>query len=328
MPSFHPHCFIKDMIFIQWLDSLITALAKLALQGTLLSYPHIVQGLVAVLLACLICGAVGSIVVGNRMAFFSDALAHCAFAGVSIGLITALFTGSESGGTFDQIGIPLIMIVFGVMVGLAIAYVREKTALANDTVIGVFFAGAIGFGAMLFKMLNTRSFISPENFLFGDPMFVSAGGLLMLILLVLVTGGVLVWIYNRLVFASFNSSLARSRQISLQLCNYVFIALLALIVNLCVTTVGALLINALLVVPAATASNVSRNMRQLFWLSIGLSVIAGFAGSWISLDVGIPNPKGGSPIHFGWSGCIVVISVMMFFASMAVVPWVRGKQTI
>src|SRR5262249_33606136 len=156
-----------------------------------------------------------------------------------------------------------VMVAFGILVGVAIAYVRETTNLANDTVIGVFFAGAIGFGAMLFKALAARRFVNPDAFLFGDPLLVSKWDTIVLFGLAFLTGGVLTWIYNRLVFTSFNQSLARSRQIPVRYCNYVFIVLLALIVNLSVTTVGALLINALLVVPAATANNLARNMRQL-----------------------------------------------------------------
>src|SRR5262249_16315560 len=152
------------------------------------------------------------------------------------------------------------MIGFGILVGLAIAFVRDQTSLTSDTVIGVFFAGAVGFGALLLKALSRKSYYSPENFLFGSPGTVTSEELIYLFLLVLVTGGFLYWMYNRLIFTSFNPSLARSRQIPVRLCSYLFIALLALIVNLSLKIVGALLINALLIVPAATAANCCRNM--------------------------------------------------------------------
>ena len=64
------------------------------------------------------------------------------------------------------------MVAFGVAVGAAMVYVREQTGLANDTVIGVFFALAIGFGAMLFQVLQQVSTFNPENFLFGTLLFV------------------------------------------------------------------------------------------------------------------------------------------------------------
>jgi zinc transport system permease protein len=313
-------------VFTRWLDAAINAITRLAPERSFFSYPWQVNGLLAVVLVCLICGAVGSLIVSNRMAFFSDALAHCAFAGVALGLLVGLFAGALKDGHYYQWGIPATMVIFGVLVGLAIAYVREKTTLANDTVIGVFFAGAIGFGAMLLKALSTRAFLNPENFLFGDPLLVDRADSVVLFLLALVTGGLLAWVYNQFVFTSFNLSLARSRQIRVRLCNYAFIVLLALIVNLSLKTVGALLINALLIVPAATANNLARNMRQMFWLTIGLCLLVGLAGPWLANELAIPNPVGGGELPLGWSGTIVVLSVLLFMASMVISPWVRGRQ--
>jgi zinc transport system permease protein len=313
-------------VFTYPFEKIIDGVTRLAPPETFFSYRFNVSGLIAVVLVCLICGAVGSLVVGNRMAFFSDALAHCAFAGVALGLLTTLIIRPRDVAAFFQYGVLTIMAAFGVLVGIAIAFVREKTTLANDTVIGVFFAGAIGFGAMLFKALNTRSFLTPEAFLFGDPLFVKAEGLVVLTALALLTAGVLAWNYNHLIFSSFNLSLARSRQLSVRLSNYIFIILLALIVNLCLTTVGALLINALLIVPAATANNVCRNMRQMFWSSIGLCLLVGVSGPLLSWELALPNPDGGDPIYFGWAGTIVVLSVLLFMGSMVAGRWFRGRQ--
>src|SRR5882672_10400288 len=117
----------------QWLDWLIGQINALAPAGTFFSFDFIVRSLLAVVLVCLICGAVGSLVVGNRMSFFSDALAHCAFAGVALGLLLSLAVGAAKDGMFAQWGIPFIMVVFGVLVGIGIAYVKETTVLANDT---------------------------------------------------------------------------------------------------------------------------------------------------------------------------------------------------
>lgn len=309
----------------QWLNDAIKQLADLAPEGTFLHETFNIRSLMAVILVCVICGAVGSLVVGNRMAFFSDALAHCAFAGVALGLLIGLVLRAAKDSGYYSWGIPLIMVVFGVFVGIAIAFVREKTSLANDTVIGVFFAGAIGIGAMFFKALNTKAFITPENFLFGDPLLVSPEEMIFLFILALVTLAILYIYYNQLLFTSFNPSLARSRQISQRVCNYLFIVLLALIVNLCLKTVGALLINALLIVPAATAANLARNMRQMFWYSILICLFAGIMGSWLSWSVSIPDgSKDG--IAFGSSGAIVVLCVTLFFLSMPLSRFVRGRQ--
>jgi zinc transport system permease protein len=313
-------------MFSAWLDQAIDAFTRLFPERTFFNLTFNVRGTLAVLLVSVSCGAVGSLVVGNRMAFFSDALAHCAFAGVSLGFLTALLAGVRDAAEFERWVLP-IMVGFGVLVGLAIAAVREKTNLANDTVIGVFFAGAIGLGAILLKFVGRRRFFNPENFLFGDPLTVSSDDLVTLFLLVVVTALVLVWMYNDLVFASFNTSLALSRKVRVRLCSFTFIALLALIVNLSLRTVGVLLINGMLVVPAATAANLARNMRQLFWYTVALCLGVGIVAQWLSWNITVADKAAGNtdPVSFGVGGIMVVLSVLLFFLSMLVGPALRRQ---
>src|SRR6266404_3071485 len=199
--------FLTDMI-----SRLTDSLAKLF--GT---HDFIVTGTIAIVLVSLICGTVGSLVIGNRMAFFSDALSHCAIAGISMGLIMALQTGLMVPNQTTVSGfVLLVAIAFGALVGIGIAFVREKTALGSDTVIGVFFAGALGLGAVLFGLLKSMTIKDPEIILFGNPYFVRDMDLLRLLGLAIVTALLVGWRYNQLVFASFNPSLARSRRISLR----------------------------------------------------------------------------------------------------------------
>lgn len=277
--------------------------------------PFMAKGVLVVLLVCLVCGMVGSLVVGNRMAFFSDAMAHCAFAGVALGVLSVIVAGHGKEDDVIASVVPLVMVVFGAAVGAGIVYVREQTSLASDTVIGVFFAFSIGLAAMLARVLMELSNFNIESFIFGNPFFFPYSNLVYLLVLTVCTAGVLAWRYNQLVFASFSPSLARTRRIALRLNNYLFIVLLALVVNLSIQAVGALLINALLVVPAATASNLSRNLRRMFWLTVVTCVASGLLGFFLSTEV--PVPIAGRPVKFGPSGTIVVVSVGLFFLSMA-----------
>lgn len=121
-------------MLIRWLTSLVDFLTGLAPQNSVFSVPNTMQGLLAVVLVCVICGAVGSLVVGNRMSFFSDALAHCAFAGVAIGMLVGLSINADKGSVYFRWGIPAVTVAFGMLVGLGIAYMKEKTVLANDTI--------------------------------------------------------------------------------------------------------------------------------------------------------------------------------------------------
>jgi zinc transport system permease protein len=309
-----------------WLDRAIDAVTALAPPGDFFSYSFNIRALLALLLVSLSCGAVGSLVVGSRMAFFSDALAHCAFAGVSIGFVICevALSAFVNQNNFWQWVTP-IMIVFGVLVGYGIAAVRFRTSLASDTVIGVFFAGAIGLAAMLRQLMHSRRLFNLEDFLFGDPLLVSAPDLVNLALLAAVTFGLLAWLYNPLLLTSFNSSLALSRRVPVRLSNYLFIMLLALVVNLCLRSVGALLINALLIVPAATAVNFCRNLRQLFRWTLLLCLLVSFTGQLVSWNVQMGFMARGVDVRLGIPGTIILLSVLLFVASMVLGPRFRRR---
>lgn len=309
----------------QWLDEQFISLKSVFAQGTLFSNKQMVLGLVSIFLVCLICGAVSSLVLSNRMAFFSDALAHFAFAGVALGILMNIAGLLAS----DELIVP-VMVMFGIVSGCGIAYVKQKTVLANDTIIGVFFAGAMGLGAILLtavaKIGGGRGAQNPETFLFGDPMATTSQQVVYLLILLVVTVLFLLMRYNKLVLASFNASLARSRRISVELSNYLFIIFLAMTVNACLKVVGALLINALLILPAATAGNISRNLRQFFWVSLVISLAAGLGGFFISATW--QPVLGGKSLPLGTGGVIVVLGTLCFFASIFAGPFLRGKRAM
>ena len=279
--------------------------------------------LLSVLLVSLVCGMVGSLVVGNRMAFFSDAMSHCAFAGISLGLVVAFLSGIQPDSEEIEWIVPLVMSAFGVMVGLGIAFVRHQTGLASDTVIGVFFAGSIGLGAMMLSAFQDRRVFDPEKFLFGSPILVRESDLLLLFVVTLLTAVCLFFKYNQFLLASANPSLAKSRAIAVEFNNYLFFVMLALIVNFSICAVCVLLINAMLVLPAATASNMARSMRQMFRLTVGLSVITGWIGLLISQTMRIELGPGG-PRKFGVSGTIICLGVVCFAVSL-LFPYLKRR---
>jgi len=292
--------------------------------GTFLGETLNLRALLALLAVSLLCGAVGSIVVGNRMAFFSDALAHCAFAGVCFGfLLFKIFVNPQGDRDRDDTfweWVAPVMVTFGAIVGAGIAFVREKTGLASDTVIGVFFAASLGFAAALSKMIRSRRVNTLEYFLFGNPLLISEGELWALFGLVLITAFFLVLYYNPLLMASFNPSLARSRRLSARWHHYAFIVVLALIVNMSLRYVGVLLINALLVVPAAAAFNFGKNLRQVFWLTMVFSVLSALGGQWLSWEL-----EAGSGVELGISGTIVLLSVGIFLISALAGPFWKAR---
>jgi zinc transport system permease protein len=288
-----------------------------------------VNAFVAILLVSLICGLVSPLVVGSRMAFFSDALAHTALAGIAVGVLV-LIVLTNPGAVLDESPhfwtVPLIMVAFGAAVGLAIAFFREVTGLSADTIIGVFFALATGFGAMLIPELNKRSRFEPERMLFGFPYYTQPEDFLFLAALLVLAVAFLGWRFNTLVFGGFNPTLAKSRGMGVRLTNYLFILLLAMVVNFSIKAVGVLLINALLVVPAAAAANLSRNLRQMFWLSLLGSLGCGLLGYWVSWRFVLPLGSGEVQLRPG--GTIVMVVVGWFFLSILVARVLRGRRAV
>ncbi|MSQ93577.1 MAG: metal ABC transporter permease [Gemmataceae bacterium] len=313
----------------EWLDLLIDTICRLPWPAdSFLTHDANVRGLIATLVVCLICGAMGSLVVGNRMAFFSDALAHCAFAGVAFGLLVTMLAGATDDQQVRQY-ITVIMISFGIAIGLLIAFVREQTGLASDTVIGVFYAGSIGIGAVVMSLAQSRRLFSIEDFIFGNPTTAGNEQVVWLLLLAIGAAIFLAFMYNWLILASVSPSLALSRQVPVRLCRYLFIVLLALMINLSQQITGALLINGLLIVPAAAAANLSGNLRQMFWLSILFALMVGLLGNVLSWEISnalLNRASGGFFARgavIGISGTVIVLSVLVFVASVVLGRWLR-----
>ncbi|MFQ3650514.1 MAG: metal ABC transporter permease [Gemmataceae bacterium] len=301
------------------MDTWLEAVVQLAPVDSFFSYKFNVTALVALFLVALVCGSTGSLVVGARMAFFSDALAHSAFAGVSIGfLLVLVFLAGEREAFWTWV--TPVMLAFGMLVGFGIAWARERTGLTNDTVIGVFFAASTGLAAALRKLIQNRQLFTLEDFLFGDPLLSSPGDLVNLLILLLLVVGLLGWLYNPLMLGGFNASLAQSRQLPHRLASYAFIVLLALVVNLCVRVVGVMLINALLVVPAATAVNLGRNLREVFWWSVGLCLISCIGGLFLCWEI-----ETCLSVKLGIPGTIVLVAVTLFALSVILSPWWKRR---
>ncbi|MFM8933736.1 MAG: metal ABC transporter permease, partial [Gemmataceae bacterium] len=179
-------------------DQILGGIADLFPDGSFPAQLFNLRALIALTFVGSICGLMGSMVVGSRMAFFSDALAHCAFAGVSIGfLVFEMLVGSQGkdDGNFWLTVTPL-MILFGAVVGLGIAQVRHRTRLGSDTVIGVFFAGSLGLAAALSQLVRKRRLFNLEEFLFGDPLQVRSRDLFFLAVALLLVCLFLRFFYN------------------------------------------------------------------------------------------------------------------------------------
>ena len=230
------------------------------------------NALLALLVVSPLFGILSTMVVTRHMSFFSDALGHSAFTGVAIGSLCGLAE-------------PLWgAVIFAALLALLFTFVRRRTSLASDTVIGVFSSTAVALGIFI-ATFGGGSFTKFNSYLIGDILSVTPGKTVLLALILL--GVLLLWgfFYNKLMLSAVHPALAGSRGINIFWQDALF-SVAAVVVTLSMTWVGLLVINSLLVLPAAAARNLAKNMWQYHLLSLLAAVVAGVAGLLTSYYVG------------------------------------------
>jgi len=236
------------------------------------NYDFMKNALLAVIIVTPCFGLVGTMVVGNRMAFFSDVIGHSALTGIAIGVI------------FGFADVRPAMIIFAVILAVVINIFLKKTKASSDTVIGVFSAFSIALGVALLS--RGGSFNKYTIFLVGDILSVTPAEILYLVFLF---AGILVfWIFfgSYLALISVEPSLAYGRHASPFLVRTLFSVLVALVVILSIRWVGLLIINSLFILPAASARLWAGSLRGYYFKSMLLSLISGIAGLIISFYTG------------------------------------------
>lgn len=227
-------------------------------------YKFMKNALLAIIVIAPLMGILGTMAVNNKMAFFSDALGHSALTGVALGVLL---------GIENEI---ISLLAFGVLMALIITRVKNKGNASSDTVISVFSSTAIALGLLVLSYGG--GFSKYSAYLVGDILSVTPGEILSL--LIVLIGVLILWslIYNKLLLISINRELAASRGVKTVLYENIFVVAVAVAVMFSIKSVGILLINSLLILPAATARNVAKNSRSYLYMSVVISLLCGVTG--------------------------------------------------
>ncbi len=244
-----------------------------ALPFELFHWDFMKNSLLAVLLLAPLFGLMSTMIVTGRMSFFSDALGHSAFTGIAIGCICGVAAPTW------------VAVLFSVVFALLFSYVRSRSNHAADTLIGVFSSTAVALGIFI-ATLGGSSFTKYNRYLIGDVLSVTPAqiGILALVLIAVI----IFWILfsNRLTLVSIHPQLASTRGIKTWHMQALFTVAIAVVVTLAISWVGLLILNSLLVLPGASARNISRNLKQYHGISILLALIAGIGGLCVSYYLG------------------------------------------
>lgn len=253
-------------------------------------FSYMKNALLAILLITPLFGLVGTMIVNNKMSFFSDALGHSALTGIAIGVLMGIDNYLIS------------MMGFALLFALCISAVMNTNTSSADTIIGVFSSTGLALGIVLLSA--SGGFAKYSSYLIGDILTVQPNEIaLLLLILIAVT---LLWVrfFNPFLLTSINADLAASKGINVRRAEKVFVIVVAIIVTVSIKWVGVLIINSLLVLPAAAARNLAKSMRSYHFITVAISLFSGVSGLILSYYTGTAA-----------GGTIVLVAAVIFFVS-------------
>lgn len=231
-------------------------------------YDFMKNVVLAVIIITPLFALLGTMIVTRKMAFFSDALGHSALTGIAVGIVCGIDDTDVS------------MVIFAIVFALLLNYISGKMKSSTDTIISVFASGSTAVGlAILSKGGNFSKY---SSLLVGDILSITTKEIIYLAVIFVITFIFWIFAFNYLEAVGINRTLAKSKGIKVALVENVFAVLVACIVMLSIKWVGLLLINALLILPAASARNISVNLREYHLFAVVFSVFSGFVGLFVS----------------------------------------------
>ncbi|NJL65381.1 MAG: metal ABC transporter permease [Methylacidiphilales bacterium] len=220
----------------------------------LLQFPFMQRAIAGAILMGIIGGLLGSFVTLRQLSFFSHAVGHAALVGVALGIML-------------QINPTWMLIPFTLVFGLVVIYFVDKTELASDSILSIALSGALAIGLILSATIQGYRG-NLMNVLFGDILAIDTTDLILTLLLLLGSSIFLLSNLRSQILLTLNPAVAKVQGVPVQLYRYSFIILLSLAVAIAIKSVGVLLVNAFLVIPASTAKIMTHHFSRFLIISI------------------------------------------------------------
>ncbi|MBQ1802224.1 MAG: metal ABC transporter permease [Lachnobacterium sp.] len=233
-----------------------------------LNFQFMRNAILAILIITPLFGIIGTMIINKKMAFFSDALGHSALTGIAVGVICGMKNLNIS------------MIIFAVIFALLLNKISKNSSASKDTIISVFSSCSVAIGlAILSKGGNFSQY---SSMLVGDVLSITSKEIVYLAVIFLAT--IIFWIFasNELNAIAIHKTLAKSKNIKVELLENLFAVFVALIVTVSIKWVGILIINALIILPAAASRNMAENLREYHLFSVIIALFSGVLGLWSS----------------------------------------------
>jgi len=267
---------------------------------SIFEHTFMIRGLLAAIILGPLLGAMGTVVITKKLSFFTQTIGNAAMSGVAIGLLF----GEPVDGTYAG------LYGFCLIVALLMTFVKNRSRLTNDTIIGVVLAQVLGIGIIMMIVVTSQFNIHQvEGILFGSLITLNDTDLITLAVSSCIVAVLFAYNYNRVMLGGFNPILAKARGLSPVVLEYIFVTLMTVVVVASLKLIGALLVLVLVVVPAAAAQNIVSNLRQFVWVSVIFSTVSTALG--LLLSGFLPVPSG---------AVIVLVSSVLFYGSLMLKP--------
>lgn len=268
----------------------------------LLTYDFMQRSLLAAAMVGGLCSVIGVFVVLRGLAFMGAGTAHAAFAGVALGYL---------------IGWPpmLLAILFGLATVWITGWVEEKGRMKLDVSIGILYTATMALAILFIGLMKTYN-AEIYGYLFGNVLAVTSEELGIIAGLSIVVIGAIVLFSKELYFIAFDQEMAEASGVPARRIFFLLLTLIALTVVISLKTVGAILVFAMILIPASTAYQLTHSLSTLTWYSVLIGITCSVGGVLISSYWDIPSGP-----------AIVLLATMLFFVAVIFSPK-RQRQSL
>ncbi|MEG3006712.1 MAG: metal ABC transporter permease [Oscillospiraceae bacterium] len=263
------------------------------------TYKFLQNAIVASILASVVCGMIGVIIVQKKLVMMSGGIAHTAYGGVGLGYLLG----------FEPM---LGAVLFSVAAAFGIGFVKRKGGAKSDVVIALFWSLGMALGIAFVAMMPGYP-PDMNSYLFGNILSVTSGNIKIMFVITIAAAFLILMFYNDWKVYLFDEEFSKVVGIKTTFLEYLLLVMVALTVVVLIRVAGIILVIALLTAPAAIAEIFSNNIKNRMLISIGLGIIFCFSGIYFSYTFDLP------------SGAMIIIVSVASYAVAQTIQYFRLK---
>ena len=251
-----------------------------------LHYGFMQRSLITAVLVGIVCAAVGSYLMVQRLALLGDAISHSVLPGLAIAFMIGadIFVGA---------------FIAGVVSTVVITWIRTRSQIKEDAAMGIVFSAFFALGITLITVMEKDNKIDLNHFLFGNILSVTNEAVINTAIITAIVLSIILLLYKELMYYTFDPLGAKAAGLPTNLLNFGLMILIALTIVASLKGVGVILVLAMLITPGATAYLLVNRLHQMMILGSALGVVASITGMYLSYFFNLPSGPAIVLVAFG-----------------------------